>query len=43
MLKFIKTNGIYIGFWVLLSTLGLVGVYWAVRWAIIDATRYLDR
>ena len=43
MLTFIKANATYMGFWLVLSGLGLVGVYFAVKWAVIDALRFLDR
>lgn len=43
MLRFIKANGVYVGFWLGMSVLGLVGMYWAVRWGVIDALRVLDR
>ena len=36
---FIKANGVYVGFWLVLFALGLVGVYWAVRLGMIDAIR----
>lgn len=43
MLTFIKAHGVYIGFWVVMAVLGLVGVYWAVRLGIVDALQSLDR
>lgn len=43
MLRFIKANGVYVGFWLAMSGLWLAGMYWAVRLGIIDALRVLDR
>ncbi len=43
MLTFIKANGVYLGFWLVMAVLGLVGTYWAVRWGIVDAVKSLDR
>ena len=39
MLTFIKTSGVYVGFWLLMWLLSMVGVYYAVRQAVIDAIR----
>lgn len=39
MLAFIKANGVYVGFWVLMSALGLLGVYYAVYFAVLAAIR----
>ncbi len=39
MLTFIKVNGAYIGFWLVMGGVFLVGEYWVVRWAMIDAIR----
>lgn len=43
MLTFITANGVYVGFWLLMLVVGLVGVYWSVRWGIVDAIQSLDR
>lgn len=43
MLTFIKTNGVYIGFWLVMLAVGLVGVYFAVKWGVYDAVKTLDR
>ena len=39
MKAFIQAHGVYLGFWVLMWALSLVGAYWAVRWAVLDAIR----
>ena len=39
MLTFIKVNGVYIGFWLVMGVLGLIGVYYAVFRAVLDAIR----
>ncbi len=39
MLTFIKVHGVYIGFWLVMLVLGVVGVYWAVFLAVTDAIR----
>lgn len=36
-MTFIRLHGLYLGFWLVLFAAGLVGVYWSVRWAIVDA------
>ena len=39
MLTRIKANGVYLGFWLVMGALFLVGEYWVIRWAMIDAIR----
>ena len=43
MLTFIKAYGVYIGFWLVMGLLGLVGMYWAVRLGVMDAIRLSQR
>ena len=42
MLTFIKANGVYIGFWLFMLVVGLVGLYFAVKWGVRDAIQGLD-
>ncbi len=39
MLTFIKVHGVYIGFWLVMGVLGLVGVYYAVLYGVLEAIR----
>lgn len=43
MLTFIKANGVYVGFWLVLFVLGLGGVYLAVFWGVVNALKFLDK
>lgn len=43
MLTFIKTNGVYLGFWILMAVVAEFGMYWAVRLALIDALTILNK
>jgi hypothetical protein len=39
MLTFIKTSGTYIAFWLIMWAVSMVGIYFAMRQAVIDAIR----
>ena len=43
MLTFIKANGVYMAFWLVLFVCGLVGVFFAVKWGVIAALTALDK